>query len=63
MGGFITNLFLVGLFGSFFCFRFIWIRGCFPRYRYDKLIYLAWKIYLPISLFFLFFYICFKFFC
>nr|YP_001798518.1 NADH dehydrogenase subunit 1 [Sminthurus viridis]ABS82053.1 NADH dehydrogenase subunit 1 [Sminthurus viridis] len=63
MGGFMTNMFTIGLFGSFFCFSFIWIRGCFPRYRYDKLMYLAWKIYLPISLFFLFFYICLKSFC
>lgn len=29
---------------------FIWIRGCLPRFRYDKLIYLAWKSYLSISL-------------
>nr|YP_010947409.1 NADH dehydrogenase subunit 1 [Oberthueria caeca]WGO62438.1 NADH dehydrogenase subunit 1 [Oberthueria caeca] len=31
-------------------FLFIWVRGTLPRYRYDKLMYLAWKIYLPISL-------------
>ena len=34
-------------------FLFIWVRGTLPRYRYDKLIYLAWKGYLPISLNFL----------
>lgn len=34
-------------------FFFIWARGTLPRYRYDKLIYLAWKRYLPISLNFL----------
>nr|YP_009946946.1 NADH dehydrogenase subunit 1 [Macrostemum floridum]QOH91264.1 NADH dehydrogenase subunit 1 [Macrostemum floridum] len=34
---------------------FIWVRGSFPRYRYDKLMYLTWKIYLPISLNYLFF--------
>lgn len=38
-------------------FLFIWVRGTLPRYRYDKLIYLAWKIYLPISLNFLMFYL------
>nr|YP_010586627.1 NADH dehydrogenase subunit 1 [Triaenodes qinglingensis]UZZ44441.1 NADH dehydrogenase subunit 1 [Triaenodes qinglingensis] len=27
-----------------------WVRGVMPRYRYDKLMYLNWKIYLPISL-------------
>jgi len=28
----------------------IWVRTTFPRYRYDKLINLAWKIYLPLVL-------------
>nr|AIT99347.1 NADH dehydrogense subunit 1 [Ampittia dioscorides] len=34
----------------FISFLFIWVRGTLPRYRYDKLMYLSWKIYLPISL-------------
>nr|UBA16545.1 NADH dehydrogenase subunit 1 [Celaenorrhinus victor] len=34
----------------FISFIFIWIRGTLPRYRYDKLMYLSWKIYLPLSL-------------
>nr|ASM41853.1 NADH dehydrogenase subunit 1 [Scaphoideus maai] len=34
----------------FICFLFIWVRGTLPRYRYDKLMYLAWKCYLPLSL-------------
>lgn len=33
---------------------FIWVRGTVPRFRYDKLIYLAWKIFLPFSLNYLF---------
>nr|YP_010852950.1 NADH dehydrogenase subunit 1 [Darpa inopinata]WGM81103.1 NADH dehydrogenase subunit 1 [Darpa inopinata] len=37
----------------FILFFFIWVRGTLPRYRYDKLMYLCWKIYLPISLNFL----------
>lgn len=41
----------------FISFLFIWVRGTLPRYRYDKLIYLAWKSYLPIALNFLFFYL------
>nr|YP_009446000.1 NADH dehydrogenase subunit 1 [Trocnadella arisana]AMY96205.1 NADH dehydrogenase subunit 1 [Trocnadella arisana] len=39
----------------FFCFIYILIRSSFPRYRYDKLMYLTWKCYLPFSLNFLFF--------
>nr|YP_010502861.1 NADH dehydrogenase subunit 1 [Parasphendale agrionina]UXD78625.1 NADH dehydrogenase subunit 1 [Parasphendale agrionina] len=38
-------------------FMFIWVRGTLPRYRYDKLMYLAWKSFLPLSLNFLFFYL------
>nr|YP_010238867.1 NADH dehydrogenase subunit 1 [Anoplophora horsfieldi]QTE20916.1 NADH dehydrogenase subunit 1 [Anoplophora horsfieldi] len=34
----------------FMSFLWIWVRGTLPRYRYDKLMYLAWKSYLPISL-------------
>nr|YP_010994982.1 NADH dehydrogenase subunit 1 [Homoeocerus striicornis]WOZ13990.1 NADH dehydrogenase subunit 1 [Homoeocerus striicornis] len=37
-------------------FWFIWVRGTLPRFRYDKLMYLTWKTFLPISLnYFLFF--------
>nr|YP_010022484.1 NADH dehydrogenase subunit 1 [Cathayia obliquella]QON98855.1 NADH dehydrogenase subunit 1 [Cathayia obliquella] len=41
---------------SLVSFLFIWVRGTLPRYRYDSLMYLAWKIYLPISLNFLLLY-------
>lgn len=41
----------------FLSFSFIWVRGTLPRYRYDKLIYLAWKSFLPLSLNYLFLYI------
>nr|UDF83716.1 NADH dehydrogenase subunit 1 [Allognosta vagans] len=34
----------------FISFMFIWVRGTLPRYRYDKLMYLAWKGFLPMSL-------------
>ncbi len=34
-----------------FClFVFIWVRGTFPRYRYDQLMRLGWKVFLPLSL-------------
>jgi NADH-quinone oxidoreductase subunit H len=35
---------------SFFLFLFVWIRASLPRYRYDQLMRLGWKIFLPISL-------------
>nr|UYI30637.1 NADH dehydrogenase subunit 1 [Aquatica sp. q XF-2022] len=40
----------------FVSFMFIWVRGTLPRYRYDKLMYLAWKGFLPVSLNFLMFF-------
>nr|YP_010535258.1 NADH dehydrogenase subunit 1 [Megacopta centronubila]UYA97706.1 NADH dehydrogenase subunit 1 [Megacopta centronubila]UYA97719.1 NADH dehydrogenase subunit 1 [Megacopta centronubila] len=38
-------------------FWFIWVRGVLPRFRYDKLMSLTWKLFLPLSLnYFLFFF-------
>nr|YP_011010523.1 NADH dehydrogenase subunit 1 [Ventidius harrisoni]WPW47151.1 NADH dehydrogenase subunit 1 [Ventidius harrisoni]WPW47164.1 NADH dehydrogenase subunit 1 [Ventidius harrisoni] len=40
----------------FIIFLVIWVRGTLPRFRYDKLMYLTWKVFLPISLnYFIFF--------
>nr|UDF83742.1 NADH dehydrogenase subunit 1 [Mythicomyia sp.] len=40
----------------FVAFTFIWARGTLPRFRYDKLMYLAWKGFLPMSLNYLMFF-------
>ena len=37
---------------------FVWVRGIVPRFRYDKLMYLAWKRFLPLSLSFISFCWC-----
>nr|YP_009826138.1 NADH dehydrogenase subunit 1 [Shoveliteratura triangula]QIV68429.1 NADH dehydrogenase subunit 1 [Shoveliteratura triangula] len=42
---------------TFLSFMFIWVRGTLPRFRYDKLMYLAWSSFLPLSLNFLFFFL------
>jgi len=36
---------------TFLIFVWVWFRTTFPRYRYDKLMNLAWKTYLPVTLF------------
>ncbi len=33
-------------------FCFLWVRATFPRYRYDQLMRLGWKVFLPLSLFY-----------
>jgi len=33
-----------------FLFLFIWVRAAYPRYRYDQLMRLGWKVLLPLSL-------------
>nr|YP_063385.1 NADH dehydrogenase subunit 1 [Pteronarcys princeps]AAT76660.1 NADH dehydrogenase subunit 1 [Pteronarcys princeps] len=42
---------------AFISFMFIWVRGTLPRFRYDKLMYLAWKSFLPLSLNYLFMFV------
>jgi NADH-quinone oxidoreductase subunit H len=35
---------------GFFLFVFLWIRATFPRYRYDQIMRLGWKVLIPITL-------------
>nr|QIV24717.1 NADH dehydrogenase subunit 1 [Eboraphyllus middletoni] len=53
-GGLVSWFFFLKL--ALLGFLWVWVRGTLPRFRYDKLMYLLWKIYLPVSLNFL---ICF----
>src|SRR6185312_9852144 len=35
---------------AFFMFAFLWIRATFPRYRYDQIMRLGWKVFIPVTL-------------
>jgi len=38
----------------FFMFCFLWVRATFPRYRYDQIMRLGWKVFLPITIIWIF---------
>lgn len=39
---------------SFFAFLFLWFRATFPRYRYDQIMRLGWKVFIPVTLVWIF---------
>jgi NADH-quinone oxidoreductase subunit H len=49
------NAAIIGLFWflfkvSFIIYMMIWFRGTFPRYRYDQLMYIGWKVMIPVGM-------------
>jgi NADH-quinone oxidoreductase subunit H len=49
--GFVWLMFKIG----FVLFLFLWFRATFPRYRYDQIMRLGWKVFIPITLVWLLF--------
>jgi NADH-quinone oxidoreductase subunit H len=47
---FIPGSFWFGIKICFFVLLFVWMRAALPRYRYDQLMNLGWKVFLPLSL-------------
>jgi len=39
---------------AFFLFLYLWFRGTFPRYRYDQIMRLGWKVFIPVTLVWIF---------
>jgi NADH-quinone oxidoreductase subunit H len=35
---------------AIFCFMYLWFRATFPRYRYDQIMRLGWKVFIPITI-------------
>lgn len=50
LGGWCEGLFFFLIKVLFVIFLFIWVRAAFPRYRYDQLMRLGWKVFLPLAL-------------
>jgi len=46
----VARRFLVWIDFLFYFLLFVWVRAAFPRYRYDQLMRLGWKVLLPLSL-------------
>ncbi|MCY4051492.1 MAG: NADH-quinone oxidoreductase subunit NuoH [Gammaproteobacteria bacterium] len=46
----LPGLFWFGLKTFVVCFLFLWLRATFPRYRYDQIMRLGWKVLIPVTL-------------
>jgi NADH-quinone oxidoreductase subunit H len=49
-----SNFFWLILKTLFFMFVFLWARATFPRYRYDQIMSLGWKVFIPITIIWLY---------
>ncbi len=47
---FIPGVIWLFLKASFFMYAYFWFRATFPRYRYDQVMYLGWKVLIPVTL-------------
>ncbi len=60
MGGWLSpfggegSIFWLFLKTAFFMLLFLWFRATFPRYRYDQIMRLGWKVFIPLTIFWLF---------
>jgi len=59
----ISPFFWFGLKVTFHLFMFVWVRATLPRYRYDQLMKLGWKVLMPISVSLLLYFSSCVFFC
>ena len=50
----IPGSFWLGIKTIFFLFLYIWVRAAFPRYRYDQIMTLGWKVLIPVALVWIF---------
>lgn len=57
--GFLPGSFWFGIKMCFFVILFVWVRTALPRYRYDQLMGLGWKAFLPTSIAYLMWLFCF----
>ena len=50
--GFLTHTSFIwfALKACFFLYCFLWLRATFPRYRYDQIMRLGWKVFIPITI-------------
>nr|YP_009917229.1 NADH dehydrogenase subunit 1 [Eucidaris tribuloides]QEF30089.1 NADH dehydrogenase subunit 1 [Eucidaris tribuloides] len=44
------NILIIGVKTTFLVLLFLWVRAAYPRFRYDQLMFLTWKSYLPFTI-------------